>query len=160
MATQRSKTNGRRNRNAGKAWELEIIKILKEFELYPHACSTRSESRTLDGCGIDVMNRNEGVNGLMQDSIQAKTEARTVPYPKLLDRIRQAGRSHPVVFHKQTSRSGTKFMERDRFAISYMDTYLQGMIARKILMELVKHTTVLDQLPAELRPRICSFLNK
>lgn len=159
MATK-PRTNGRRNRNAGKAWELEIIKLLKEFDLYPHACSTRSESRTLDGCGIDVMNRNEGVNGLMVDSIQAKTEARTVPYPKLLDRIRQAGRSHPVVFHKQTSRAGSKFMERDRFAICYMETYIEGMKARKILTDLLSHPSVLEKVPVDLRQRISTLLNK
>lgn len=149
-------TNGRRNRNAGKSWELEIIKLLKQHDLYPHAVSTRSESRTLDGCGIDVMNHNEITNGMMLDSIQAKSESKTVAYPKLLDRIREAGRPNPVVFHKQTARSNTKFMERDRFAICYMETYVELLKARRTLQRLRKHASLL---PKDLAQLIESITN-
>lgn len=132
------KTNGKRNKNAGKNWELEIIGILKNTQLYPHAVSTRSESRSLDGYGIDIMNRNEGLVGIMQDSIQAKTETRMVQYAKLLDRIRQAGRPNPVIFHRQTSRSkGGRFMARDHFAICYLEEYVKLLRCRKALTDLV-----------------------
>lgn len=132
------KTNGRRNRSAGKQWERDIIKRLKERGIYPHACSTRSESRNLDGCGIDVMNKNEVIVGMMNDSIQAKSEARQVTYPKHLSRIRAASRPHPVVFHRQTAKSGTRFMVRDEFAICYVDTYIELMACRELIIRLKK----------------------
>lgn len=146
------KGNGRRNRSAGKGWELCIIKMLKKENLYQHAVSTRSESRSLDGCGIDVMNRNEAINGQMLDSIQAKSEVKTVPYPKLLARIREAKRSNPVVFHRQTAKAGSRFMIRDEFAITYLSTYIQLLKNRKAVEE-IKEIVKKD-------PAILSILSK
>lgn len=127
---------GKRNVRAGKDWEREIINVLKDRGIYPHAVSTRSESHSLDGAGIDLMNHDEYKHGVMDDTIQAKSAVKSIAYPGLLDRIRQSGRPHPVVFHRQTSRSvsdkakGTIQVTRDKFAISYMDSYLEGMAAR------------------------------
>jgi hypothetical protein len=152
-----AKTNGRRNRNVGKAWELQIINILRKRGLYPHCVSTRSESRSLDGCGIDVMNKQEGLNGIMLDSIQAKSESKTVPYPKLLDRIRGSQRPNPVVFHRQTAKSGSRFMVRDRFAICYMDDYIELMAARIAIRKL---RIAMEKLPDEHKQNFIQELEK
>lgn len=135
----KAKTNGSRNRNAGKRWELRIIKRLRDSALYPHAVSTRSESRNLDACGIDVVNKNEVQTGMMMDSIQAKSSATIVPYPKLLDRIRQSNRPGAVIFHEQTRKSeGGKFMVRDEFAITHLDNYMELLKCREALKKIMQ----------------------
>lgn len=135
-------SRARRNRSAGKDWELKVIKLLKDRNLYPHAVSTRSESRNLDAMGIDIVNKNEIQVGMMQDSIQCKSMTKPVSYPKLLATIRDAGRPGPVVFHKQTGLSegpkstGKVFRSRDDFAITYLGDYINLMACRAVLQKL------------------------
>lgn len=128
----------RNNRTAGHGWECEIVHILKARGMYPHAVTTRAESCSLDGQGVDIMNCRELEHGQMNDTIQAKSAVKSVPYPALLDRIRGTGRAHPVIFHKQTERVGKaeRFNSRDFFAISYLDSYLEGMAARTAIVRL------------------------
>lgn len=136
------KTNGKRNKAAGHGWELDIIKILIARGLYGDEVVTcRSNNRRLDAQGIDLMHLNETTHGMMKDSIQGKTAVRMPPYPKLLDRIRKAGRPGPVIFHRQTAVStsekskGLKQVEQDRFAITYLDRYLELMACEKFVNE-------------------------
>ena len=131
-----AKTNGKRNRQAGHGWELAVIKILHERGLYDPATvvSARSNSKRLDDAGIDLMHLDEATNGMMRDSIQCKTSTKSIAYPGLLDRIRKTGRPGGVIFHRQTSASEKgKQMERDRFAITYMERYLQLMACEKFV---------------------------
>lgn len=131
------KTNGKRNKAAGNAWELEVINILKDRGLYPHVVSCRSNSKRLDDAGIDLMHIDEATHGMMQDSIQCKTMSSAPSYPKILDRIRKEGRPGPVIFHRQTEAKGEtrRQMERDRFAMTYMERYLELMACEKFMNE-------------------------
>lgn len=135
MEQPKKKTNGKRNKVAGHSWELEIIKILKKRGLYDvEVVTCRANSRRLDAAGIDLMHLDEHNHGMMRDSIQAKTVVKAPPYPKLLANIRKANRPGPVIFHRQTSPSiGGRQMERDRFAITYMDRYLDLMACEKMV---------------------------
>jgi hypothetical protein len=144
-------TNGKRNRHAGHAWEREIIRKLKSRNLYPHCVSTRSESRNLDNCGIDVMNRDELANGMMHDSIQAKSVSGTVKYSDLLACIKQAKRPNPVIFHRLTSKSSSRFMVDGKFAITYLDTYIELIAARQMVSRL---KVLLPTLPDDLKAQI------
>lgn len=134
---EKPKTNGKRNREAGHAWELEVIRLLKERGLYPHVVSCRSNSKRLDDAGIDLMNLEEATHGMMEDSIQCKTAVGTVSYPGLLARIRATGRKGAVIFHRQTSVStdpkykGGRQVERDRFASTYLDHYMDLLACEK-----------------------------
>lgn len=149
-------TNGKRNRGVGKDWERTIVLRLKERKIYPHAISTRQGSRELDAMGIDLMNSNEFVNGVMNDTIQAKSYSCAVSYISLLEKIKASGRLHPVIFHKYTTRTkdpkqiasggGETFVPRAIFAISYIDTYVEGMAARKAVERILK----LEALPDEV----------
>lgn len=145
--TKPRKTNGARNRSAGKRWEHDSINMLKERGLYPNCCSTRSESRNLDGAGIDIMNKSEGTNGQMTVTIQCKTESKSVAYPGLLSRIRETGRLHPVIWHRQTTKSGARFMERDLFAICYLSDYLD-LLASSHLVSKIKQM-ILENKPED-----------
>lgn len=143
-----SGTRARRNKSAGKGWELKVIKLLKERNIHPNAVSTRSESRALDAAGIDIVNKDEFRNGIMCDSIQCKSMVKPVPYPKLLNTIRESGRPGAVVFHSQTAKSTVKtkkdgtttggklFTVRDEFAICYLDDYIDLLACREALKSL------------------------
>lgn len=127
--------NAKRNKRAGHDWERFIIDVLKERNLYPNAITTRQGSRQLDGSGIDIMNSNEVIDGIMDDTIQAKAYSTCVPYPALLERLYLSGRKNPVVFHRHATRDegGNKFLARGLYAISYMDVYVDGMAARQAI---------------------------
>lgn len=143
---EKKKTNGKRNKQAGHSWEREVIAILEERGLYvkDEVVTCRSNSRRLDNSGVDLMHLNEATNGMMQDSIQCKTMVKPASYPKLLNNIRKAGRPGPVIFHRQTGLStsprskGLLQVERDRFAITYMENYLNLMACEKFVHWLQK----------------------
>lgn len=136
-----AKTNGKRNRQAGHDWERLVVKLLHERGLYDPetVVSCRSNSKRLDDAGVDLMHLDELTHGMMRDSIQCKTATRSLAYAGLLARIREANRPGAVIFHRQTSIStdpkakGTKQIERDRFAITYMERYLQLMACEKMV---------------------------
>lgn len=140
----KKKTNGRRNKSAGHDWEQEIARILREKKLYPHVITSRQGNRSVDAMGIDFVNREEHINGVMEDTISAKSYARSLNYSELLDRLRDCGRPHPVIFHKQTRRSlkGNRFHERGMYAITDMDTYLHLMACKRVVQGLVSKLKV------------------
>jgi len=135
MTDDKKKTNGRRNRSAGHDWEREVVQLLKDRNLYPHAITTRVGSKHLDDEGIDIMNEDETRRGVMDDSISAKNYARALNYAALLDRIQESGRPHPVIFHKQTKRAltGTRFLHRGSYAITDLENYLELMACRRFV---------------------------
>lgn len=137
-----AKTNGKRNRQAGHDWERLVVKLLHERGLYDPetVVSCRSNSKRLDDAGVDLMHLDELTHGMMRDSIQCKTAVKSLSYPALLARIRKANRPGAVIFHRQTSAGGEtgKQMERDRFAITYMDRYLELMACERFVHFFVK----------------------
>lgn len=155
----KQKTNGKRNKAAGNKWETDVVKILKERNLYPHCCTCRMESKRLDDAGIDVMNTDEARNGIMRDSIQCKTSSVSIAYPGLLARIHEADRPGGVIFHRQTSADASgRQMERDRFAITKLDRYIDLMACEAFMLEMkamvtdpYTHKYVGDEITAKLK---------
>lgn len=134
------KTNGRRNRSAGHDWEKEVAAMLRDRKLYPEAITTRQGSHDVDALGIDLMNRNEAANGIMDDSISAKNYCKSVNYSELLTRLNASGRPHPVVFHKQTSRAltSTRFLPKGTYAITDLENYLELMAYKQAMKCVMK----------------------
>lgn len=130
--TEKKKTNGRRNRSAGHDWEKEVAALLRDRKLYPHAITTRQGSHDIDAMGIDLMNREESINGVMNDTVSAKNYCKSLNYSVLLTRLGLSGRPHPVVFHKQTARAmtGTRFLPKGSYAITDLDNQLELMACR------------------------------
>lgn len=146
--TDKKKTNGRRNRSAGHDWEKEVAAMLRDRKLYPHAITTRQGSHDIDALGIDLMNRDEANNGVMDDTISAKNYAKSLNYSELLERLNNSGRPHPVVFHKQTRRSmaGTNFLPKGTYAITDLANQLELMACRKAIAEIKRIGNELNRL--------------
>jgi len=143
----KKKTNGRRNRSAGHDWEREIAILLKDRKLYPDVTTTRNNSHVLDDQGIDFMNRDESKQGVMDDTISAKSYSRALNYAVLLERLEESGRPHPVIFHKQTKRAmtGTRFLHRGSYAITDIENYLELMACRKLVVGLRQKAKILGR---------------
>lgn len=134
---------------------MEIVDTLKAKQLYPFVVSARSENRSRDGEGVDFVNKNEHKHGRMEDDIQGKNSCSNVPYPKLLGRIRD--QPFPVIFHKQTEKVGERFIVRDKFAITYLNSYLKLLQYRKAYRLLKQN---LDHLPGDKQVEIIEQLSK
>lgn len=118
-------TNGKRNKNAGHAWEREAAAELREIGFHD-VVTSRSASRSRDAQKIDLMNDDEGTNGRLPYNIQCKNLAKACPYPKFLAEIPVVKNVMNVVFHKQTKASETsgRFITKGKYAIlSLADFY-------------------------------------
>ena len=102
----------KRNRSAGHAWERECVEMLRE--IFPNIVTSRSESRSRDDQKVDLINRDEFSNGKLPYNFQCKTTANTVNYSKLMDEMPEG---HNIILHKQTKRSGSRFMLKGRYAV-------------------------------------------
>lgn len=131
-------TNGKRNRSAGHKWERKCVHEFIRIG-FPHVVTSRSENRSRDAAKIDLVNKDELVNGVLPYSIQCKTLSTAAPYPKLLSEMGDIAGAIKVVLHKQTKKSeGGKFVESGRYACLYMDDLLNLIEENnKLRMELV-----------------------
>lgn len=116
---------GKRNKSAGHAWELKIVKRLKEIG-YLDVASSRAVSRLRDAQKVDVCNKDESVSGRLPYNIQAKTYSKNVPYPKILAEM-PVGKETNVIFLRQTERSGTRFIASGTYAILPLDSFYEMM---------------------------------
>ena len=116
------KTNGRRNKQAGNSYELNVAKALREHG-FPHVITTRLGSRLLDSQKVDLMNQDEHINGRLPYNIQCKCLAKLVHYGKILEEMPKNSPQINVVIHKQTKKVGDKFMPRGEFAIMKADDF-------------------------------------
>ncbi len=120
-----------RNRIAGHNWERKIVQRLNKSELLPEVGTTRELSPSMDSKKIDIMTKKLGKFKDMYLAIQAKSNTISVPYPKLLDEIRNTLEDQeleeltPVVFHKQTQKVGDRFMPVDHFALLFYEDFLK-----------------------------------
>lgn len=153
-------TNGKRNRAAGHAYELEVVNLLKTHG-FPHVVSSRSENRTRDGEKIDLVNSNEFKNGRLPYNIQCKSVTGKLAYHKVLSEIAKEPEVINVVFHRQTEKVGTRFMAKDRFSILYQADFL------KIISELERYKKAFDlfnahfeYIPEEERIKLDEALKK
>ncbi|MCU0322686.1 MAG: hypothetical protein MUE72_09735 [Chitinophagaceae bacterium] len=125
------RTRGKRNRSAGSNWERELAKLFRDIG-YLHVVTTRSESRSRDAQKIDLINKDEGVNGRLPFNIQAKNVVGHLKYGKVLAEMPKDDNMN-VVLHKQTYKKGDRFIESDRFAIMYMEDFI------KLIVKLLKN---------------------
>lgn len=119
------KRGSSRNRNAGHDFEKAIAKKLREELGFVHVVTTRSESRGRDGQGIDLMNKDELVNGRLPYNIQCKNSCERVPYFQLLRGLPAGTGSINVVLHKFTEKKpGGRFDTKGYYAIMDMDDFM------------------------------------
>ena len=118
------KTNGKRNRKAGHSFELELAKRFREIG-FPHVVTTRSESRSRDDSGIDLINKDEATNGRFPFNVQSKNSAARPPYPKLLSDMPAVTGVINVVIHKQTEKNQNgRFLPVGKYAILNLDDFM------------------------------------
>lgn len=118
-----AQTNGKRNKNAGHSWERESAEEFREIG-FDHVVTSRSESRGRDAQKIDLMNKDELVNGRLPYDVQCKSLSKACPYPKFLSEIEKTEGVIPVVVHKQTKLNAAgRFMTQGKYAIMYLSDF-------------------------------------
>lgn len=116
-----------RNRHAGHQFERTIAERLRKLG-FEHVVTSRSESVSRDGQGIDLMNRDEGTVGRLPYNIQCKNTISRVEYNKLLGSIPACPGIVNVVFHKFTERKAAGgFHAKGHYAILDMEDFLKIM---------------------------------
>lgn len=133
MEHKKKKSN--RNRNAGNGFERTIAEKLRTLG-FVHVVTTRSESRSRDGQGIDLMNKDEDKVGRLPYNIQCKNMCSKVDYHKLLNSMPKVPNSINVVFHKFTEKRGTTFHPKGQYAILNLDDFMQIMVQLLSLQKL------------------------
>lgn len=131
---QGKKTGGKRNRNAGHAWEREGVNDFGRF--YPNVASSRAVSRARDAEKVDLAYPDEIKFGRFPFNAQYKSYSRPIPYPKLLSELPKIEGVINVIMHKQTERVGTRFMPKGKFAILGSDDFFK-LVAYKVGFELL-----------------------
>lgn len=117
---EKKKSSGKRNRAAGHAYELRVVKVFQK--IYPHVRTSRSVSRTRDAQKVDLAHVDEHVNGRFPYNVQCKSVTGGVVYPKLLKQMPVEPGIMNVIFHKYTSKTefktgGSNFRTVGEFAI-------------------------------------------
>lgn len=120
------KTMGKRNKNSGYVFEVEVKDLVKDYLGFPNATLSRMESITRDREKVDIMNQQEGKHGRIPWNFQCKNVANGVKllYPKILDEMPK-GEEMNIILHNHTVKeytgSNIRFRTRGQFAITYMD---------------------------------------
>lgn len=156
----RKVANGARNRFAGHQLERDIVLILHECG-FPHASTARAESKSRDDSKIDIMNKDEEVNGRLPYNIQAKNCSTGVVYPKLLS-IMPKGKEYNVIIHNQTVQStGGRFITKGQFAIMNSKNFF-AMVAEieKLKAAFKLYNDRFDCIPAEDQAELHNELTK
>lgn len=119
--------NGKRNRRAGHGWERQLAELFREIG-FPHVVTSRSESRSRDAQKVDLINKDELINGRFPFNVQAKTTTNHVKYAKLLDEMPIIEGVTNIVIHKQTQKTGTRFLPIGEFVIMKLSDFKQLII--------------------------------
>lgn len=118
-----SKTPGKRNKAAGSGWERELAIKFRELG-FPHVITTRQGSRLRDSQKIDLMNSDEDKYGRLPYNVQAKNVVGHLAYGKVLGELPKEEGIINVILHKQTAKVNDRFIGKEKFAIMYMDDFL------------------------------------
>ena len=118
---------GKRNRSVGHKLERDIAKILREEVGYKDVVTCRSESRSRDNEKIDLINKNEAVVGRLPYNIQCKSSVKLIKYPLVLSELPKLKGITNLIIHQQTEKKGTIFKTKDKFAILYLDDFVEIM---------------------------------
>lgn len=116
-------TNGKRNRNAGHAWERENAEDFRKF--FPSVATSRSCNRARDAQKVDLAYPDEAKLGRFPYNVQSKNYSTSVKYPLLLSQMPQEDGIVNVVLHKQTEKEGERFMTRGKYAIMSYENFFK-----------------------------------
>ena len=116
-------TNGLRNRNAGHSWERDIVSMLKDIG-FSQAATSRLVSKFRDDQKIDIVNKDELVNGRFPYNIQAKCTSYKMDYDKELKKLPNDIGIPNVIFHKATKKVGTRFLPKGYYAFLDLKDFL------------------------------------
>lgn len=108
--------SGKRNRAAGHGWERELAEQFRKLG-FPHVVTSRSESRARDAQKVDLINKDERINGQFVFNIQAKNVKGHLRYAKLLGELPRFEGVINVVAHKQTEKVNERFLPKGKYAI-------------------------------------------
>jgi hypothetical protein len=149
-------TNGKRNRNAGHAWERENVDSFRTF--FPDVATSRSCNRARDAQKVDLAYGDEHKLGRFPYNVQSKNYTKSLLYPKLLSEMPQEDGIINVVLHKQTAKSATgRFVVKGKYAIMNYDDFFKLVAFRKAF-DLLQ--TVVDFVPDEERKELERDLEK
>ncbi len=131
----RPKSSGKRNRNAGHSYERSTAAEFRDIG-FTHVVTSRVESKSRDDAKIDIMNKDEGINGRLPYNVQCKCCSTSVLYPKILGEM-PIGKEINVIFHKHTKRekNGTRFMTKGDYAILYRTDFMSMVASIKNITE-------------------------
>lgn len=95
------------NRRRGNQYEVDLMNRFKEWG-FEDCVTSRSESKNRDDQGVDLMK--------IPFNVQAKNEARRVPYERLLERMPDDADFNCVI-HRFTEKKGERFYKKGEYVI-------------------------------------------
>lgn len=125
-------TNGKRNRAVGHKHETTIAEAFRQVG-FPHVITSRQGNRLRDSEKVDLVNSNELEQGRFPFNVQCKCTVKSLAYPKLLKELPKVNGVMNVIFHKQTRRAGTRFIESDKFVIMHEKDFMDMVSELQIL---------------------------
>lgn len=135
------KTNGKRNRSAGNGWERELAELFRSLG-FTDVVTSRAESRARDAQKVDLMNKDERNNGRLPYNVQAKNTTNHLKYGKVLSEMPNTPNVVNVILHKQTEKTGNRFICKDKFAILKMEDFITIVKKLKEYEELISKVEV------------------
>ena len=141
--TNKPPRGAHRNRKAGHKFELDVRNAFRDIG-YPHLVSTRSESRSRDAQKVDLINKDERINGRFPFNVQCKNTTRRTEYNLLLKEMPTDKQAMNVIVHKMTSNTGKankkgQFSKLGIYAVVNFDDFLRLVESARIL-ENIKHS--------------------
>ena len=114
--------SGKRNRQVGNNLEVQTAKKYQECG-YEHVGTCRNlGGRKRDAEKIDLMNKDEFVNGKFPFNVQCKHYARSLDYYKLLSELPQDGYVN-VIHHTQTKKVNKNFITIGKYVMLNEDDW-------------------------------------
>lgn len=117
----------RNHRTAGNNYELTVMHWFRSIG-FKHLVTSRSESHSRDDQKIDLINKDEAINGRIPYDIQCKNVSQHLKYKAILDEIKPKKNIIRVIFHKLTEKTGktkTIFVHKGHYAILHAEDFLK-----------------------------------
>lgn len=116
-------TNGKRNRAAGQGWERKLAETFRVLG-YKHVVTSRSESKSRDDKKVDLMNKDERVNGQFVLNVQAKNAVGHLKYGKILSEMPEEKGVINCIIHKQTKKTNNRFIQTGEYVMLSLSDFL------------------------------------
>jgi len=117
------KTNGKRNRQVGHALERQMAERFRKIG-FPHVVTCRSESRSRDNQKIDLINKDERINGRLPYNVQCKNSVKAIKYPLALSEMPSIPGIVNVVVHRQTVKINDRFISKGDYALLHLNDWM------------------------------------